>query len=158
MLIEEIELQLKNGLNIEDILAKYDWHKFESVIKEIFQENNYHTKQNFRFKTERRYEIDVIATMNNKIFCIDCKWWGRGKYKAAGLRKATVSQEGRVKEFEKFLKNNVIAKDMLKIPSKYTIYPLLVTLHEENVIKEGNTFIVPVWKLNKFVTEAENYF
>ncbi len=158
MLIEEIENQLRKGKNIEDVLEKYDWKKFESVIAEIFQENGFHTRQNFRFKTKRRYEIDVIAVKNNKIFCIDCKWWGRGRYKKTGFRQAIISQEGRVKELQKFLRKNPIACNLLKIMPCYMMHPLLVTLHEEDIIKERDTFLVPAWKLNNFVVDMHNYF
>lgn len=158
MPIDEIESQLKKGKSIEDILEKYDWKKFEAIISEIFQENGFTTKQNFRFKTRKRYEIDILAVKNKKIFCIDCKWWGRGRYKKYGLKHAVVSQENRVKELQKFLKRNPIAESLLKV-TKYKIYPLslLITLHEEDMVHENKTFVVPVWKLNKFITELENY-
>ena len=157
MLIDEIELELKKGKCIEDILERLDWKKFENVIAEIFQENGFHTKQNFRFKAKKRHEIDIIAVRNNLIFCIDCKWWNKGRYKKTSLKSAIISQGSRSKEFTKFLKKNPIAKGLLKINSKYFIHPLLVTLHDEDMIREGETFIVPAWKLNRFVIELENY-
>jgi len=155
--LEEIKVQLMKGKTIEDILEKLDWKKFESIIAEIFQENRFYTKQNFRFKTKKRYEIDVLAVKSNRVFCIDCKWWGKGRYKKTGLKNAVISQEKRVKGLKKFLKKNPIAKSMLKLNLVYAAYPLIVTLHEEDMIKENDTFIVPVWKLNKFVTEIEHY-
>lgn len=157
-MLNEIESHLKKGKNIEDILENYDWKKFEKMIAEIFQENGFYIKQNFRFKTRKRYEIDVVAVKGNRIFCIDCKWWGKGRYKKTGLKRAIESQEKRVKELHKFLKKNPIAKHMLKITQSYKINPLIVTLHEEDTIKENDTFVVPVWKLNRFVTDVEDYF
>lgn len=157
-MIDEVEAQLRKGKSIEDIFEKYDWKKFESVIAEIFQENDFHILQNFRFKTKKRYEIDVLAVKNNRIFCVDCKWWGRGRYKKSGLKNAVTLQENRVKELKKFLKKNLIAKSMLKIKSRHMVYPLIVTLHEEDMIKENDTFVVPAWKLNKFITEIGQYF
>ncbi|MBU5537537.1 MAG: restriction endonuclease [Candidatus Aenigmatarchaeota archaeon] len=156
-MLEELEFQLKRGKAIEDVLEKYDWKKFENVVTEIFKKNGFITKTNFRFKTKRNYEIDIIAVRNNKIFCVDCKWWGRGRYKKTSLRQAAINQENRVKEFQKFLKKNPLAKSMLKINPGYTIYPLITTLHEEDVIKENNTIFIPAWKLNKFLIEAEQY-
>ena len=155
--LEGIKTQLMKGKTIEDILEKYDWKNFEKIIAEIFRENGFYTKQNFRFKTKRAYEIDIIAVRNNQVFCIDCKWWGRGRYKKTGLRHAITSQENRVRKFTKFLKKNPIAKGLLKLNSKYKVYPLLVTLHDEDLIKENDTFVVPAWKLNRFTTEIENY-
>ena len=155
--LKELAKQLQTGKNIEDILEKTDWKNFESIVSNIFKENDFSTKQNFRFKTKRRYEIDVIAVRNNSIFCIDCKWWNKGRYKKSGLMSAIVSQEKRTKEFGKFLKKNPIAKNLLHVKSGYTVYPLLVTLHDEDMIKENETFLIPVWKLNRFITERENY-
>ena len=158
MMIEEIESELQKGNEIEDILEKYDWKRFETIITEIFQENGFHTKQNFRFKTKRRYEIDIIAVKGDRIFCIDCKWWNKGRYKKAGLKSAITLQENRVKEFTKFLKRNPVAKILLKLNDKYAAYPFLVTLHDENMATEGGSFVVPAWKLNRFVIDIENYF
>ena len=157
MPLREIEDQVRNDVEIEDILKMYDWKKFESIVGEIFKENGYAVKLNFRFKTNRRYEIDVIAIRNNEMFCVDCKWWGRGRYKRTSLKGAAVSQQTRVKELIKFLKKNIIARSLLKISSNYTVYPLLVTLHEEDMVKENETFVIPAWKLNKFIVELENY-
>ncbi|MEK6909599.1 MAG: restriction endonuclease, partial [Candidatus Aenigmatarchaeota archaeon] len=83
-MLDKIESQIKQGKNIEDILEKYDWQKFEGIITEIFQENGFYTRQNFRFKTKKRHEIDVIAVKGNRMICVDCKWWSRGRYKKAG--------------------------------------------------------------------------
>lgn len=158
MIIEEIEMRLKKGKLIEDILQKYDWKKFESIVSEIFLENGFHTKQNFRFKTKRRYEIDVMATRNSKIFCIDCKWWNKGRYKKSGLKQAVSLQENRAKELGKFLKKNTIARSLLKINSKYTVHSLLVTLNDEDMIHQDKTVLIPIWKLNKFIMDSDGYF
>ncbi len=152
-MLEEIIDELKSGTGIEDILEKHDWKKFETLISEIFAENGFHIEQNFRFKTKKRYEIDVIATKNDKIFCIDCKWWNKGRYKKSGLKLALTNQETRVEELQKFLKANLIARSSMKISGNYSVHPLVVTLHEEDLIEEGNTFIVPVWKLNRFIND-----
>lgn len=157
MMIEEIESQIREGKNIEDILEKYDWKKFENIIAEIFKENGFRTKQNFLFKTKKRYEIDVIAVKGDKIFCIDCKWWNKGRYKRSGLKSAVTSQETRVRELTKFLKKNIIARNLLKVSSIYDLHSLIVTLHEEELLREGETFIIPAWKLNRFVIDLDSY-
>ncbi len=156
-MIDKLKHQLRKGKDIEDILEKCDWKRFERIIAEIFNENGFSTKQNFRFRTKRTYEIDVIAVRNDLIFCVDCKWWGRGRYKKAGLKAAVVSQENRVKEFKKSLRRNLIAKKLLRLTQNHEINPLIVTLHEEDMIKEKDTFVVPVWKLNNFLVKLENY-
>ncbi|MBI2547179.1 MAG: restriction endonuclease [Candidatus Aenigmarchaeota archaeon] len=153
MMIDEIEHKLRKNKTIEDVLEKYDWKKFEIVISEIFLANGFSTKQNFRFKVGRRYEIDVVASNGNKIFCVDCKWWNKGRYKKSGLKNAVRLQEIRVKEFAKLLNDNILARKSFKVDKKFKTIPLLVTLQDEDMIKENETFVVPVWKLNKFINE-----
>jgi len=154
MKLEEIEKDLGKK-QIEDILEKFDWEIFEKIVAEIFERNDFKVKHNFRFKTKSRYQIDVIAVKQNKIFCVDCKQWGKGRYKKSGLKQAVKQQEKRVKELKKFLKKNMIAQKMLKVDSDSKFYSLIVTLLQEDMIKENETFIVPVWKLNHFLIELE---
>ncbi len=155
--LREIESQLREGGNIEDILDKQDWKSFEKVVSGVFEINGFSTRQNFRFKNKRRHEIDIIAIRTNRILCIDCKWWGRGRYKKSGLKQAVMKQENRAHEFEKFLENNPMARSILKLGKHYSVHSLLVTLHEEGLVFEQKTFLVPAWKLNQFLLEIERY-
>jgi Holliday junction resolvase-like predicted endonuclease len=151
--LEKIKAKLLNGKKIEDVLEKFNWKEFEEVIAEIFRKNNFRTKQNFRFKTKRRFEIDLIALKRNLVFCVDCKEWSKGRYKKTGLRYAVKNQKERTEELKKFIKNNPIAQSSLKIDEKHEFHPLIVTLLEEDLVEENNVFIVPVWKLNNFLIE-----
>lgn len=155
--LEQIKKLILQGNTVEDILSKFDWKKFEQTISEIFTSNDFNVWKNYRFKTERRFEIDVVASKGDIIFCVDCKSWSGGRYKKTGLKYAVREQEKRVKEFKKFLKKNLIAQDILKIKPTYTIRPLIVTLLEEDLVSENNTFVVPAWKLNTFLLELNNY-
>ena len=155
--LEEIKTWISQEGKMEEVLQKFNWKEFEKFIAEIFQNNGFVIKRNFRFKTKNRYEIDLIATSNRFVFCVDCKMWNQGRYKKTGLKNAINLQEKRVKELEKFLNKNPIAKSLLKINQNYSMAPLIVTLHEEDTIKENDTFVVPAWKLNNFVNELENY-
>lgn len=156
--LEEIETQLNEGKQIEELLEQYNWENFENTIADVFEENGFNTKHNFRFKTKSRFEIDVIATRNKMVFCIDCKWWNKGRYKKSSLKTAIVKQERRLDEFQKFIKKNTIATQMLHISSDSKFYSLVVTLFDEDLIKESKTVVVPVWKLNAFLLEIDNYF
>lgn len=140
---------------IEDLLEGFDWRGFEEIIGEILNSNGFKIYRNFRFKTKRRYEIDLVAIGNRRVLCIDCKQWGKGRYKKSGLRNAVEKQRERVKQLLKFLKKNPIAQDKLNL--KYEFHPLIVTLLQEELIKENGVFIVPVWKLNSFLVELEDY-
>jgi Holliday junction resolvase-like predicted endonuclease len=152
-----LEKIVNSGKSIEEILEKLDWKDFEKAVAEIFERNDFKIKHNFWFKTKNRYQIDVIAIRQGKIFCVDCKQWGKGRYKKTGLKQAVKEQEKRVKELRKFLKKNFIAQSMLKIDLSFKFYPLIVTLLQEDVVKENETFVVPVWKLNNFLMESDIY-
>ena len=52
---------------------KVDWHGFENRIADIFEEFGYSVERDVRFKTMRRFQIDVIASDDNRCFFIDCK-------------------------------------------------------------------------------------
>ncbi len=43
---------------------------------------------------------------------------------------------------------------MMKVPVGRFV-PMVATLHEEGISKEGETFVVPVKKLNAFILECE---
>ncbi len=154
---EKIRTGLSEGKQLEDIVGKFNWKEFEGFIAEIFRSNGFLVKQNFRFKTKNRYEIDLLASNNRYVLCIDCKEWNKGRYKKSGLKNAVVKQEKRLVELKKFLKKNLIANQILGINSKSKFYPLIVTLFEEELSKENNTLIIPAWKLNGFLLEFENH-
>jgi Holliday junction resolvase-like predicted endonuclease len=142
---------------LEEVLSKLDWKEFEKFVAEIFRENNFHVKTNFRFKTKRRYEIDLIATRGNFVICADCKDWSSGRHKKTALRYAAKEQEERIKEFKRFLKKNPIAKGLLKISQTPHFVPLIISLLQEDLLIEGKTIVSPVWKLNNFLVELESY-
>jgi len=91
------------------------------------------------------------------ILCIDCKSWSRGRYKKSGLREAARLQEERVNELKKFLKKSLTKYMKFKKEKKIRFVPLVITLFEEDLTREGSTVFVPIWKLNSFLQEIENY-
>jgi Holliday junction resolvase-like predicted endonuclease len=156
MELEQIRKKLLAGKIIEEIAENIDWKEFEELVKKIFEENDFKVKRNFRFKTDSRYEIDVLAIGSNKILCVDCKQWSLGRNKKSGLKSAVKKQEKRKIELRNFLGKNIIAKKMLKIETKkQEFHSLIVTLFQEDLIKENETFIVPLWKLNSFLVGFE---
>jgi Holliday junction resolvase-like predicted endonuclease len=154
--LEEIEnLVRKNPM--EEVLKNFDWKDFEEIVAEIFRRHDFIVKKNFRFKTKKRYEVDIIAVRQNLVFCVDCKRWSGGRYKKSGIKKSVEMQEKRTNVIKNILEKNPILRKTLKIEDEPKIKSLLVTLMEEDLVKEKNTFIVPVFKLNSFLLEIENY-
>lgn len=148
--------ELSKRKDLEEIIKDFDWKTFEKIVAHIFEMNGFKVKTNFRFKTSRRFEIDVIAISDLYVFCVECKEWGRGRQKTSGLKKAVEMQEVRMRELKKSLNHNPIASKMLKI-AKQNFFSLIVTWHEEELIKESSTLVVPIWKLNEFIRNFENY-
>jgi Holliday junction resolvase-like predicted endonuclease len=154
--LEEIE-SLARKFSIEDVLEKYDWKEFEKIVAEIFKRNNFSVKKNFRFNLKKKYEVDVLAARGKFVFCVDCKRWSGGRYKKSGIRKSAEEQEKRTEEVKKFLEKNPMLRNVLNVSENFKIYPLIVTLMEEDLIQEKNTFVVPVFKLNSFLLNLESY-
>ncbi|MCS7135190.1 MAG: restriction endonuclease [Candidatus Aenigmarchaeota archaeon] len=136
--INRIVNELAQTKNIEDLLEKYNWKTFEDFVEFVFQQHDFKTKKNFRFKTKKRYEIDIVAE-RDVVFCVDCKRWGRGRYKKHSLIKSSEKLLERVGEFKNYAK---IKKQVL---------PLIITLWDEGFYMENKTFFVPIWKLNEFL-------
>jgi Holliday junction resolvase-like predicted endonuclease len=155
--LEKIVEEVRRGKELEDILKEFDWKFFEKFVKEIFEVNNFLVKQNFIFKTKRKYEIDLIASRNNLVLCTDCKSWASKGSKKSKLKKAVEKQEERVRELKKFLRKNPIAKNELKISQKSKFKSIIITLLEEDFVKERESLIIPIFKLNSFLNEVERF-
>src|SRR3989338_3057449 len=145
--LDDINNKIKKGNDIENVLIDIDWKEFENLISEILKQHDFDIFPNFRFSTKNRYEIDLLAIKNSKIFAIDCKQWRRGRYKISGLKLAIRKQLERCNELRKVL------------VGKYEkIIPLVVTFFEENIIEYEDVFVVPLWKFNEFLLDhVETY-
>ena len=152
MELEKITRRVLSGGTMEEEIGKSDWNGFEGIVGDIFRKNDFRVRNNFRFKTGRRYENDLIAARDGLAFCVDCKRWSSGREKRWGLAKAAREQDERTAQLARFLRSNPVARDMMKIPHG-NLVPMVVTLHQEDLLREGRTFVVPVKKLNAFILE-----
>ncbi|MBI4894756.1 MAG: NERD domain-containing protein [Candidatus Aenigmarchaeota archaeon] len=152
--LERISRQVLRGKSIEDAVGKFDWQEFERIVGDIFRQNDFRVSNNFRFKTGRRWEVDLVAVRGGTVFCVDCKRWSAGRPKKWGIAKAAREQEKRTKAMGKFFRSNVIARSLMGIPNGRFV-PMMATLHEEEVVREGQTFVVPVKKLNSFIVQSD---
>ena len=155
--LNDIKQKILEGKQIEDIIQEIDWKEFEELISNILKKHDFDVHNNFRFKTNRRFEIDILAVRNKISLLIDCKQWGRGRYKKTGLKYSVEEQKERAKQLKKFLKNNPIAQAELNIKKTTKFIPLLVTWFEEELLKHENIFIIPVWKFNEFLLNISEY-
>jgi Holliday junction resolvase-like predicted endonuclease len=156
--LEKIVEEIRKGKELEEILKKFDWKFFENFVREVFEANDFFVKQNFVFKTDKKYEIDLIASRGNFLLCADCKSWASKGSKKSKLKEAVKKQEKRVKELKKFLRKNLILRNELKVKRGSKFKSIIITLFEEDLIKESKSIIIPVFKLNNFLVDLEKYF
>ena len=145
--IETMERDLRKGMDIEEILDSVDWKGFEDFCAEVFERHSWTVKRNLRFKTSRRYEIDIVATKGRLAIAADCKHWGMRPGKVAGLRNAAKMQSERAEELP------LSERDF----GDKKVYPILITLFQEDITKEDGVWIVPAYRLNSFLLDFEGY-
>ena len=155
--LDEIRKRVLEGEEIENILQEIDWKEFEELVEDILKKHDFRSYHNFRFKTDSRHEIDVLAIKEKINLAIDCKQWARGRHKKTGLKYASIAQKRRVKHLEKFLKNNIIAQSKLRLKKNIEFIPLVVTWFEEDIVNHEGIFIVPIWKFNQFLLNLSEY-
>jgi len=155
--LNQIKQRIQLGEEIEKVVEEIDWKEFEKLIAEILKKHDFNVHNNFRFKTNRRFEIDVLAIRNRTSLLIDCKQWGKGRYKKTGLKYSVKEQKERANQLKNFLKNNPIAQTKLKIKKTTKLIPLIVTWFEEDLLEHENVFIIPVWKFNQFLLNMSEH-
>jgi hypothetical protein len=140
-------------MNFEDIHTIEDlavvseavvWQHFEQLAAFIFEQNNFRVKVNTVKtcqKTKRQY--DVIAWKGNQTFLVECKKWAGNRYRLSALKKAVEQHKERTLFYAAVTNEDAI--------------PLLVTLIEEDIRFYEGVPIVPVQKLNGFVSELDGY-
>jgi Holliday junction resolvase len=140
-------------MNFEDIQSLEDlavvseevvWQNFERLAAFIFEKNNFRVTVNSvktHNKTKRQY--DVIAWKGNQTFLVECKKWAGNRYRLSAVKKAVEQHKERTTFYAAITNEDAI--------------PLLVTLIEEEIRFYEGVPIVPVQKLNGFVSELDGY-
>ncbi len=60
--------------NVKHKKTEIDWKKFENETADVFEEFDYSVERDVRFKTNRRFQIDFIASDGKRRFFVDCKY------------------------------------------------------------------------------------
>ena len=137
-MIEEVLSRLKKGEDLEEILKSCGWQTFEQLVAYIFEENGFETKIHYRFKTDKRYEIDVLARKSNICFLVECKKWRGKTANNSRILKAVEKHKRREEEFRKFTGKNCKA--------------IITTLLDQPLVV-NEMKIIPVARLNYFLTK-----
>ncbi len=138
------------------VLSTLSWWEFEEFIATVLHRHDFTVIHGFRFKSRRRFEIDVIAAKKPTIFCIDCKQYGIRSSKASPLRTAVEDQLQRV---EALAANFAAQQVKLQCLGWRTanLYPLLVTMLHEDILWHNQVPVVPAAQLNTFLLSFPEY-
>jgi Restriction endonuclease len=140
-------------MNFEEIVSTGDleivseespWQNFERLTAFIFEKNDFEVKVNIvKTWNKKRRQYDVIARKSNQTFLVECKKWAGNRYRLSALKKAIGQHKERTTFYESITNEDVI--------------PLLVTLIEEEIRVFEGVPLVPVGKLNSFISELDSH-
>jgi len=128
---------ITNGYPIEEVSECLDWRDFEGLVSQILLENGFEVEKNV-ILTKPRMEIDVVGVKLNVVILIDCKHWKRMSNSA--LIEIVKKQVNRVKRYASKLTGVMVV-------------PVIVTLHQEEIIFVNKVPIVPIMQLSSFLDE-----
>ncbi|MFX1482315.1 MAG: hypothetical protein ACFFCP_03915 [Promethearchaeota archaeon] len=152
------KIAIANGASISEIMDFMNWKDFEGFVAEILSENNFTCIESFRRRGNSQIhgmEIDVVGVRGRIIIAVDAKLWGVRGGKASALKSAAEKQKTRTEELANELHRLSAKLDLTE--GVYIAYPMLVTwLVEEVELYEGVP-VVPVFKLNSFILDFEQY-
>ena len=136
------------------VLSALTWQEFEEFVAHLLTFHEFQIRHRFRFSGSRRYEIDIIASRQPVILCIDCKQYGVRLGKAASLRTAAEAQLQRTEALATDFAQHQASLDCLDWAHPLLI-PLLVTMLTEDIQFHEQIPIVPASLLNAFLLKFE---
>jgi Holliday junction resolvase-like predicted endonuclease len=136
------------------ILQSLTWQEFEEFVAHVFTYYDFHVHHRFRFSTNRRFEIDIIARRKPILFCVDCKQYGVRLGKASVLRTATEEQLLRTKALAAHFARFQVDLGCLDWQAPLFL-PMLVTMMHEDIQFNDQIPIVPASNLNGFLLGFE---
>jgi Holliday junction resolvase-like predicted endonuclease len=136
------------------ILNALTWQEFEEFVANVLTFHEFQVLHRFRFSTQRRFEIDIIAGRKPILLCIDCKQFGVRLGKASVLRKASEEQLVRTQALANHFARFQIDLGCLDWQEPLFI-PMLVTMLQEDIQFHGGIPIVPAAYMNTFLLQFE---
>jgi hypothetical protein len=127
---------------LETVSAEVIWQNFERLAGFIFEKNDFTVKVNtVKTCNKKRRQYDVIARKNNRTFLVECKKWAGSRYRLSALKRAIVQHKERTTFYESIMDEDAV--------------PVIVTLIEEQILVHEGVPIVPVTRLNAFISELD---
>ncbi len=147
------------GGNIAEVMELLTWKDFEGFVAAVLTENNYECVESFRRRGNssiQGMEIDVIGARGRTIIAIDAKMWSIRSGKTSALKRAAERQKERTQELSKEL--DILSNKLTRLTSgEYKLVPVLVTWLVEDVELHEGVPVVPIFKLNSFILDFDQY-
>jgi hypothetical protein len=130
--------------DLETVSAEVIWQHFERLAGFIFEKHDFTVNVNtVKTCNKKRRQYDVIARKNRHTFLVECKKWAGSRYRLSALKSAIVQHKERTTFYESITDEDAI--------------PVIVTLIEEQILVHEGVPIVPVTRLNAFISELDEH-
>ena len=131
---------IKSVDDLERLSTEMKWQYFEKLVGWIFEQNDFSVEVSRVFVyPEGKRQYDVIAKRFGKTFLVECKKWKRSN--SSAIKKAIEDHLEKTKLYTE--------------KQKEEVFPLVVTLLQDNITEHEGVPIVPVDKLNTFINQYE---
>jgi hypothetical protein len=133
---------IRSVQDLEIVSEAVIWQNFERLAAFIFEKNDFEVSVNtVKTGNKKRRQYDVISWKSDQTFLVECKKWSGSRYRLSALKKAIEQHKERTVFYE-----NIMNEDAI---------PLVVTLVEEEIHWYEGVPIVPILKLNSFISELD---
>jgi len=148
------------GAQIETVVELLTWKDFESFVAYILSENGFRCVESFRRRgneSVKGMEIDVVGVRGHIVIAADAKMWGARNNKSSALKTAAENQKERTRRLTEMM--DKLEEKIGGLEKRtYSLFPILVTWLVEEVQIHDGVPIVPVFKLNSFMLNLDNYW
>ena len=130
--------------DLETVSEAVVWQNFERLAAFIFEKNGFATKVNtVKTLNRKRRQYDVIARKRDRTFLVECKKWAGSRYRLSALKRAVLQHKERTAFYETILHEDAV--------------PVIVTLIEEEILVYEGVPLVPVLRLDSFISELDKH-
>ena len=133
---------IKNHGDLQTVSREAIWQDFEELAAYIFSQNDFQVQiRKVKRSKKKRRQYDVIAKKGSRTILAECKKWSGNRHRLSALR-AAVRKHWERSEFYRTLTDEAV-------------FPIIVTLLEEEIQLYEGMPVVPICKLNSFLNEED---
>ncbi len=157
--IDLATVAVSHGVDMERVVKVMSWKDFEGFVGRVLDENGYKYTESFRKRgtgETEGMEIDVVGVKGKRILSLDAKMWGDRSGKTSALVAAAEKQATRTSRLGNELERLQKKIGVLR-PGEYNLLPAIVTWLVEDIQFHEGVPIVPIFKLNAFLLELDNF-